>query len=476
MLKTCTVRLLDEVNVQLVGIDEVTLKKAAEAVTYTVKGSQYMPAVRAKRWNGKKSLVDRRDGSTYRHMLYKVLPPVATAGYDIEIVDKRFDYNIFVPEISDNLFEGQCYERFEGIMEPHQYEAINAITTNGGGLLLLATGAGKTVITAGFAKLYEQFGKVLVVVPRKDLAIETAACIEALGMPDTGCYYDEEKNPSWITVTTWQSLELMPELFQDVNCVIIDECHGADANVLFRLLTKDGRNVPIRIGMTGTLPKDDLSRYNIISALGPIVYTKKAKELQDIGFLARCKIFILKYLDKHRPEYQSAVKGHELYIDEARWQFRHPERLSHISRFISAVSESSGNTLVLVRNIEYGEALHAAIPGSIYLSGRDKGRYRHQVYKQFNQANNGTLICTYGIASTGINVARLFNMVLIEPGRESVPLIQSIGRGLRKAYDKQFCTVYHIGSNAKFSSKHLGDVQDIYDENQYPYEVIEVDY
>src|SRR4051812_40832474 len=198
--RTCTVRLLDEVNVQLTGIDDVTLKKAAETVTYTVKNSHFMPQKRAGWWNGKKSLVDRRDGSTYRHMLHKVLEPIARAGYEIEIEDHRLPNSISVPQIENNLFEGYEYKRFKGIMEPHQVDAINALTSNGGGLILLPTAAGKTVVTAGFAQLYHQFGKILIIVPRQDLSIETRDCIQALGMPDCGAYFDEIKEPRYVTV------------------------------------------------------------------------------------------------------------------------------------------------------------------------------------------------------------------------------------------------------------------------------------
>jgi Straboviridae ATP-dependent DNA helicase UvsW len=224
MVMMCTVRLLDQVNVRLTGIDEVTLKKAADQVTYTVKNSRFMEAVRMKRWNGKKSLVDRRNGSTFRHVLNKVLEPIAAAGYEIEIIDSRYPDNIRVQQIENNLFEGFEYKRFKGIMEPHQVNAINALTSNGGGIIKLPTASGKTVVTAGLAQLYYPWGKILIVVPRTDLALETRDTIQALGMPDCGAYFDEVKEPRHVTVTTWQSLAVMPELFQDVNMILVDEC------------------------------------------------------------------------------------------------------------------------------------------------------------------------------------------------------------------------------------------------------------
>jgi superfamily II DNA or RNA helicase len=475
MTRTCTIQITDEVNCQLFGVEDYTIKKAAEAVTYTVKNSRFMEKVKAKQWSGKISLL-YKNGKTKLHVLDKILPTIVKAGYEIVIDDQRFKgWNINVPEIQNNLFEGFHYKRFRGFMEQHQVDAINKITSNRGGIVQVATGGGKTLITAGLAQLYYRFGKVLVIVPRQDLAIETRDTIQAMGMEDCGAYFDEIKEPRWVTITTWQSLHAHLDLFHDVTCVIVDECHGADAKVLHDILSGAGRNVPIRIGMTGTMPKDDLSRYKIITALGPVIYTKRAKELQDEGFLARSHTFVLKYMDRHRPEYQEAKAEHIYYTDEMRWQCTYAPRIDHLAETIREISQH-GNTLVLLRNRIYGEALSTRIPDSTYLNGDDKGKYRHEVYQTTNAKTNAVLICTYGIASTGIDVARIFNLVIIEPGKEAIPIVQSIGRGLRKADDKNAVMIYHIASDCKFSGKHLAEVEAIYKEHQYPFEIAEVYY
>jgi superfamily II DNA or RNA helicase len=473
----CIVQVLDEVNVRLVGLDDYTLKKAIDELTFSVKNSRFMEAVRAGRWDGKKRLL-RKTGTTYRHLLHKIIPIIIKAGYEIVIDDHRPVYSLDIPEIQNNLFEGYEYKRFKGIMDEHQVDAINAITSNGGGLMLVPTGGGKTVITAGLTQLYYHKGKTLIIVPRTDLVIETRDTIRAMGMTDCGAYFGDLKEPSYVTVSTWQSLAESPELFHEVHNVIVDEVHGVRADVLFKLLTEAGTNVPVRIGMTGTLPTDDLSKYNIIAAIGPIIYKKKASELQSSGFLAKCHIFILKFLDKKRKDYQTETHRHQYYTDEASWMYMNQSRIEYLASLIQemATGENGGNTLVLVRFRPYGRRLHELLPGSIYLNGDDKGEYRAQVYKDVNRRDNAILICTYGIASTGIDVARIFNLVLIEPGKEGIPVVQSIGRGLRKADDKDFVTVYHVASDAKFSSRHVSEVQRIYNENKYPFEIVEVDY
>ena len=473
-MATCIIQVLDEVTVRLVGLDDHTLKLAIDALTFTVRNSQFMEKVRAKRWNGKVSLL-KKTGVTYRHLLPKILPIIINGDYKLVVDDRRPPYTISVPEIQNNLFEGFEYKRFKGIMDEHQIEAINTITSNGGGIILVPTGGGKTIITAGLAQLYYQLGKVLIVVPRTDLAIETRDTIRAMGMTDCGAYFGDLKEPDYITVITWQSLAERPELFADVATVVVDEVHGVRADVLFKLLVGPGKNTQVRIGMTGTLPTDDLSKYNIIAAIGPVIYKKKAKELQEKGFLARCHISVLKYLDQCRQAYQEAVHMHQYYTDEGTWQYSYKPRMAHLAETIREMA-TCGNTLVLLRYREYGARLHELLPEAIYLNGDDKAQYRHNIYQEINKQNNSILICTYGIASTGIDVARIFNLVLIEPGKEAIPIVQSIGRGLRRADDKDFVQVFHVASDAKFSSKHVKEVERIYKDHEYPYQIVEVDY
>lgn len=474
MAKTCIIQLIDEVNCRLVGLDEHTLKQAIDTLTFRVPNSHFMEKVRAKRWDGRIGLL-KKSGKTFRHLIHKILPQIIKAGYEVAVDDQRFDHNIEVAEIGNDLFEGFEHKRFKGIMEDHQVDPINALTSHRNGIIALATGGGKTIITAGLAQLYHPFGKILVIVPRIDLVVETHATIQAMGMSDCGMFFDEFKDPKYITVTTWQSLENFPELLSDVIAVIVDEAHGADARVLYTLLVGPGKNVPIRIGMTGTMPEDDLAKYQIQAALGPVIYEKKAKDLQKAGFLAYCQIFILKYLDKNHTAYQNVAKYHDYYIDEIRWQWENELRIAHLAETIREISQD-GNTLVLVRNREYQLHLLNLLPEANGLNGDDKGSYRHRIYQETNAKNNAILICTYGIASTGIDVARIFNLVLIEPGKQNIPVVQSIGRGLRKADDKEWVMIYHIASDAKFSSKHVTEVCRIYKQHEYPFEIIEVDY
>ncbi len=92
------------------------------------------------------------------------------------------------------------------------------------------------------------------------------------------------------------------------------------------------------------------------------------------------------------------------------------------------------------------------------------------------ESEGKVIIATYGVASVGINLPRIFNLVLLEPGKSFVRVIQSIGRGIRKAKDKDFVQVWDICSSAKFSKRHLTERKKFYREAEYPFNITKVDY
>jgi superfamily II DNA or RNA helicase len=79
------------------------------------------------------------------------------------------------------------------------------------------------------------------------------------------------------------------------------------------------------------------------------------------------------------------------------------------------------------------------------------------------------------VAAVGINIPRIFNLVLVEPGKSFVRVIQSIGRGIRKADDKENVMIWDITSACKFARRHLTQRKKFYKEANYPYNIEKVD-
>jgi superfamily II DNA or RNA helicase len=65
---------------------------------------------------------------------------------------------------------------------------------------------------------------------------------------------------------------------------------------------------------------------------------------------------------------------------------------------------------------------------------------------------------------------------MIEPGKSFVRVIQSIGRGIRKAADKDYVQVVDITSNLKYSKRHLTKRKKFYADQEFPYKVTKIEY
>jgi len=359
-------------------------------------------------------------------------------------------------------------------LRDYQPEIINRFLTNPQCVQEVATGAGKTIITAALADAVSAYGRTIVIVPNKSLVTQTEDDFVNLEL-DTGVYFGDRKEYGRThTICTWQSLNnllkttknaeaeiTIGEFLEGVVAVIVDEVHQAKADALKTLLSGPFAQVPIRWGLTGTIPKEDYARQSINCMLGPVVGQLSASELQEAGHLAQCHVNVVQLVDhKEYANYQSELK----YLIETK------ERLDYIARLISTIVDS-GNTLILVDRISAGRALAERLPGSVFVSGATKAGERKEHYDEVAEASDKIIIATYGVAAVGINIPRIFNLVLLEPGKSFVRVIQSIGRGIRKAEDKDHVQIWDITSTCKFAKRHLTKRKTFYKEANYPFTV-----
>ena len=247
---------------------------------------------------------------------------------------------------------------------------------------------------------------------------------------------------------------------------MVDEVHMAKADALKQLLTGVMAHIPIRWGLTGTVPKAEYERLALEVSLGPVINKLSAKELQDQGVLAKCHVNIVQLQDdKEFSDYQAELK--HLLSDS--------NRLDKIAELIDKIKET-GNTLVLVDRVNAGNALVERLDDAVFVSGGMKVVDRKEEYDDVATSTNKIIVATYGVASTGINIPRIFNLVLLEPGKSFVRVIQSIGRGIRKADDKDFVQIWDITSSCRFAKRHLTSRKAFYKEANYPFAIEKLKY
>ena len=258
----------------------------------------------------------------------------------------------------------------------------------------------------------------------------------------------------------------LAEFLDNVKTVIVDEVHMAKATVLQTLLTQNLCNAPIRWGLTGTIPKAAFEAEPIYASIGPVVGGIKAHELQERGVLSNCHVNIVQMIDL--PEFNS-------YQDELKYLVTDENRMLHISTLINEISKS-GNTLVLVNRIDSGKFLVDALDEAVFISGEVKTKDRKSEYDEVKTSSNKIIVATYGVAAVGINIPRIFNLVLLEAGKSFVRVIQSIGRGIRKAEDKDFVQIWDITSTCKYAKKHLTERKKFYKDAHYDFTIEKTDW
>lgn len=481
----CKLEIRDEVNVRLHGLDVNLRRLLTNKFKYEIPGARYLPAVRLGRWDGKVSYFSLA-GSTYINLLPEIIPILEEHNYDIDIDDSRSYSTTFTfDKVIESSFckslwpEGHPDAGSPVMLRDYQCEIINRFLDNPQCIQEVATGAGKTVMTAALSSSVEQYGRSIVIVPNKSLVTQTERDYRNLGL-DVGVYFgDRKEHGHQHTICTWQSLNVLlkntktgdvditiGEFIENVVCVIVDEVHMAKADALKTLLTGVMSHIPIRWGLTGTVPKEDYNRLALLCTLGPVIGQLSASELQDQGVLAECHVNIVQLADhKEFANYQSELK----YLLE------NSERLDYIGSLIERV-RGTGNTLILIDRVAAGQALVSRIRDAVFVSGATKGTERQEEYDEVATAADKVIVATYGVAAVGINIPRIFNLVLIEPGKSFVRVIQSIGRGIRKASDKDFVQIWDITSSCKFAKRHLTQRKNFYREANYPFDIERVNY
>ena len=492
-MATCKVTILDEVNVKISGLDLDTRKALVKKFKYEDPSARYQPAYKLGRWDGSVSFFGL-GGTTYLSMLPQVLEHLEQRNYHIELEDQRNPVTLAFDKITEEFWGEQCWptgHRFAGQpirLRDDQVGAINVFLENPQSIQSLSTGFGKTILTATLVKICEKYGRTITIVPNKSLVEQTEEDFVNCGL-DVGVYYGDRKELNRThTICTWQSLNVLDKKSKDndsllslaefldgVSTVIVDEVHQATAKILKNLLTQNISNAPIRWGLTGTVPKADHEFQSIRASLGEVVHSVTAHELQEKGVLSACHVNVMQTAE---------WKEFKSYPEELKYLVTDTTRMAYVASMIKTISES-GNTLVLVDRIECGDFLQTQLssmfslldetPDVAFISGKIKTKDRKAEYDEIRTANNKIILATYGVAAVGINVPRIFNMVLIEPGKSFVRVIQSIGRGIRKAEDKDHVNIYDICASTKYSKRHLTERKRYYNDAKYPFTVKKLD-
>lgn len=317
------------------------------------------------------------------------------------------------------------------ILRYYQEDAVNAALRTlkmfKHPLLIMPTGAGKSLVIAQLCKLLEK--QILVITPRIKLLDQNAALIPDCGILSASRGEDRGENHR-VIVGTIQTL--IRREFLSPEFIIIDEAHlipGDDSE--YEQLLKRFPDA-LFIGLTATPFKGDQLIYEHGSR-----WTKS----YDIGMI---ELIQKGYLVPPRAFKTSVTIDKDLYSDDDITRIILPTAIEKLREL------KSQKTLVFCRDIEHailtaellrqnGETvfcIHSNLPSNQYDS----------IYNDFQASNSHAWLVNCNMVTTGVDL-NADSIVFLRKMVMGGLYIQCVGRGLRPFLNKTFCAILDYGGN-----------------------------
>ncbi len=170
---------------------------------------------------------------------------------------------------------------------PYQNEALAKWCSVGGaGVVVLPTGAGKTLVAA--MAIHAMGVETLAIVPTLDLLAQWRASLAAtltLDPAQIGIFGGGEKELQPITVITYDSAVLYPYELRRFGLLIFDECHHLPAATYRQIAERSF--TPLRLGLSATPERTDMAHEDLLTLIGPEVYRRSPSELTSEHYLAQ---------------------------------------------------------------------------------------------------------------------------------------------------------------------------------------------
>ena len=456
----------NEVSLAIQSEDSGSLRELSEYFTFFAEGYKFMPAYRNKIWDGKIRLFNMRDQTLPHGLLEQFLKFSEERNYKVELPS----------EIATEKIVTECDEFIDDLpltvggdeIKPRDYQidAVKHALHNQRSVLISPTGSGKSLIIYIMLRWFLENSdkKCLIIVP-------TTSLVEQMYKD----FIDYSKNDKWfdedsmhriysgkekididqrVVISTWQSVyKLPPAWFTDYEMIVGDEAHNFKAKSLTTIMNKL-TNAWFRIGTTGTLDGSEVHELVLEGCFGPVYKVTTTKALIDSDTLAKMKIesLVMKYSDEVRKGF-----GKKKYQEEIDFLVSHEKR----NKFIQNLAlDQKGNTLVLYNYVvKHGKPLYKDIAERakgrkvFFVAGEVNADEREKIRELTEKENNAIIVASVGTFSTGINIRNLHNIIFASPTKSQIRVLQSIGRGLRKADNNQMTTIYDIADDISWKTR-----------------------
>lgn len=308
-------------------------------------------------------------------------------------------------------------------LRPYQQEAVDLMLVNWRGVINFATGLGKTLVATHLLQQYKK--KALVICPSDSVAKQFYnQFVECFGKKKVGFYGGGKKNISDITVAIAASATRNIEELrkEDFGVVIFDEVHHTPAST-FYAIAAGLASVGKVFGLTATDYRSDGKDILITAGCGPVLIRRDIKWGVENGFLAEPYFIIREVATGGRDFKDDKLKSYKEHV------LNNNAMKSRIEGDARSMMAAGKAVLILVDEVAHGEELAKAL-GIPFATGLDK---KSQEYvDQLNKHEIPGLIGTDGKISEGTDTKNVDVLILANFVASKGPVIQCIGRALRR--------------------------------------------
>ncbi len=484
---------LNESFIRVISSPDIAYE-ISEAFTFDVPGAKFMPKFKAGIFDGKIRIFNIGRRTLPFGLINDLSKFAEERGYSFNSEIGNPVDPISRPEIIEYIDSLGFMTRSKPIeVRDYQINGIEYAINNRRGILVSATGSGKSLITSVICRyLVETYDmKVLIVVPTIGLTSQMKGDF-ADYFGHTGWSADDsvhcisagasKKIDKPITVSTFQSIYKMDsDWLNQFGCIIADEAHKVIAKTITGIFEK-ATAVQYKLGCTGTIHDTKCNMLVMKGITGPVYDVASTAELIRNKQLVplNIKAIVLNYAPEvckamHKIDYDSEIK----YITN------NSKRNSFIANL---ALKCTGTTLVLFRFIDsQGKPIYDLITERSsdrsvhYIAGEVKGSDRELIRKTANDSSD-IIVASFPTMATGINLPAIENVIFAHPTKSPITIIQSIGRGLRLKEGKTQCNLFDISDNFTYKKtqnttyRHLSDRLKTYAQQEFKFTVVNVDF
>lgn len=260
-------------------------------------------------------------------------------------------------------------------------------------------------------ELIRHFGfQSLFLVPSRPILEQTVRRFrETFGKKNVGVFGGGKKDPSWVTVATYQSINASNESWQDYKLICADEVHHVAADTFFSVMTKKLHHAPYVFGLTADEERADGATVLVEAATGPVLFSYDAPQAIADGHLAKPTFMIYEVNDtagKYKTTEVDPQSGEEIVIEKEatpdcsdrymeatkNWLIGNDLLHNKIAAMASEFATNGDSVLILVDEKEQGEKLVTQIPGAEFITGG--GKSNEKTIRAFNSRQLKVLIAT----------------------------------------------------------------------------------